>query len=117
MKRIIPAALMLLCAATAQADDKFSAMDKDGNASVTWEEFSVAFPQMKKPAFDAIDTDGSGALTHEEWDAFRAHHGQGGMGMGGGMGPKDGQGATMPKDMPKGMGGMGSAPLIQPPSK
>lgn len=113
MKRIIPAAIMLLCAATAQADDKFSAMDKDGNASVTWEEFSAGFPQMKKPAFDAIDTDANGALTHEEWDAFRAHHGQGGMGMGGGMGPKGGQDTTMPK----GMGGMGSAPLIQPPTK
>ncbi|BFR49179.1 calcium-binding protein [Nitratidesulfovibrio sp. HK-II] len=113
MKRIIPAAVLLLCAATAQADDKFSAMDKDGNASVTWEEFSAAFPQMKKPAFDAIDTDTSGALSHEEWDAFRAHHGQGGMGMGGSMGPKDMQG----KEMPKGMGGMGSTPLVQPPSK
>lgn len=116
MKRIIPATMLLLCAATAQADDKFSAMDKDGNGSVSWEEFSVAFPQMKKPAFDAIDTDKSGALSHEEWDAFRAHHGQGGKGMGSGMGPQSTQ-EMQGREMPKGMGGTNAAPLILPPSK
>lgn len=120
MKRtLLLTTALVLCAATAQADEKFSAMDTNKDGFVTWEEFEVGYPQMRKPAFEAIDADKDNKLSHEEWDGFRNRHGQGGKGMGG-----EGMGEGMPKGMgggmpPAGMGGAmpkGKMPLVAPPT-
>ncbi len=53
-------------------------MDKDGNGSVSFEEFKAVFPNTKQAGFDMLDRDGDGQLSSAEWEAFKdAHKGMG----------------------------------------
>lgn len=117
MKRmLLTAAFVLVAASAAQADEKFSTMDTDKNGVVSWEEFQVGYPQMRKPAFDAIDADADGKITHEEWDTFRSRHGEGGKGMGGKSMEGMMQGMP-PSGMPAGGMPPGKMPLVAPPKQ
>ncbi|UZP68897.1 calcium-binding protein [Desulfovibrio mangrovi] len=121
MKRLVLAALITcLWTSPGFADDKFGKMDKDGNDSVSWEEFEAHHPNMRKAAFETIDKDSDGAISHDEWHAFMGSHGADGKAMGGGMG----QGMQMPPKGGKGMppghpptGKDGGKMLIEPPKK
>lgn len=101
MKKLVLTALLLLAlSSVAQADEKFTQMDTNNDGSVTWEEFSAFYPNMKKPAFEAVDTNGDQLISHEEWDAFRGEHAR--------MAAPENMGGA------KGEGGM---PTIHPPVK
>ncbi len=53
-------------------------MDKDGNGSVSFEEFKAVFPNTQQAGFDMLDRDGDGQLSAAEWEAFKdAHKGMG----------------------------------------
>lgn len=64
-------------------EEKFAAMDKNGDGSVSREEFFQFYPNMHESAFKAIDKDGSNTLSLEEWLAFSGKHARdmGGSGM------------------------------------
>ncbi|WP_298069233.1 EF-hand domain-containing protein [uncultured Mailhella sp.] len=64
---------------TAQAatpEQRFTAMDADGNGSVTWQEFSKARPNINENAFRSIDTDHDETISLDEWKAFSSLHGE-----------------------------------------
>ena len=107
---MLAGAFVLLLAVQAQADEKFTQMDKDGDGRVSWEEFQAAYSNMKRPAFDAVDTDKDGWISHEEWDSFRAAHA--GARSSGGMG-----GGQMPPKSQPNEGGEKQLPLIRPPKQ
>jgi hypothetical protein len=59
-------------------EERFAAMDADGDGAVSREEFFAAHPGMKDEAFAAIDGDGDGVIMLREWKDFAAGHGRAG---------------------------------------
>ena len=117
MKKLTVAFLIVACCATfAFAKGKFSQMDTNNDNGVTWEEFSTAFPTMKKYAFETIDKDGDTIIVVEEWKGFMSGHGNTGMNPPQGMMGK----GMMGKGMKKGMSSdapKGTPELIAPPAQ
>lgn len=97
---VAPAASAAPVAPTPGAD-RFGKMDSNGDGKLVWEEFELALPQMRRPAFDSIDSDKSGDISRAEWEAFRTNHGAG-------MAPAA---KPAPQAAPQ------NPPLIQPPAK
>lgn len=99
----------LACSGVALAadEDRFARMDTNNDGKVVWEEFEVAMPQMRKPAFETLDADKSGFIDRAEWESFRKDHGQSGMTGKPGM-------QTMPAEKPAGTPSS-ALPVIQPP--
>lgn len=93
----------------ATADDRFAAMDKDGDGRVVLEEFRAAYPGMSERAFVVIDSNGDGGIERAEWATFMQGHAAGMRpdGMGGGMG-------GTPDRAPR-MNNMPGDPMIPPP--
>ncbi len=56
----------------------FKDIDKDGNGSLNWEEYSAHFPKTEKKVFDMLDTGKDGSISQEEWHTFKAAHGMAG---------------------------------------
>ena len=80
------AALQITRAAADAGEDSFVQADVNKDACLSWEEFSTAFPSLRKEAFDLIDTNKDGRISREEWDAFKTRHGkQAPEGMGAGI--------------------------------
>lgn len=52
----------------------FDDMDINKDGYVSWEEFQIAFPDLKKAAFDAIDINKDGKISREEWENFQKLH-------------------------------------------
>lgn len=99
------------------AEDRFHALDGNGDGQVSWEEFHAVSPNISRTGFDMMDTSGNGFLEQEEWMGFMANHG---MDV-----PMSSKSMTMPArdamppaapraDAPATPGS--SAPLIMPPS-
>ena len=59
---------------------RLSDLDTDGDDSLSFKEFKLAFPSMEQKAFDFLDSDKDGMLNHDEWHSFKEMHK--GMGMG-----------------------------------
>jgi len=57
----------------------FSDIDIDGDDSLSFKEFKMAFPTTEQKAFDFMDNDKDGMLNHDEWHSFKEMHK--GMGM------------------------------------
>lgn len=57
----------------------FSALDTDGDDTLSFVEFKTAFPSAEQKAFDFLDGDKDGMLNHDEWRTFKEMHQ--GMGM------------------------------------
>ncbi|NDV26003.1 hypothetical protein [Desulfovibrio sp. JC010] len=79
MKKLVLAAIMILgFFATAVAGDNFNrcfySMDKNGDDTVSTEEFRTALPNSAA-AFKEADSDKSGTLDHDEWEAFKESKG------------------------------------------
>ncbi|MEZ0576512.1 hypothetical protein [Halodesulfovibrio aestuarii] len=110
MKKILfTIALVCIFATSVSADTKFDKMDANGDASISWEEFSKTYPSMKEQAFQTIDKDNSGEISHDEWYGFMAGHNSGGKKGGGMMGGMMGG--------KQGKMGSGAPELIAPPEK
>lgn len=99
------------------AEDRFRALDGNGDGQVSWEEFHAVSPNISRTGFDMMDSSGNGFLELEEWMGFMANHG---MDV-----PMSSKSMTMPArdamppaspkaDAPAAPGS--SAPLIMPPS-
>ncbi|MEZ4527584.1 MAG: EF-hand domain-containing protein [Desulfobacterales bacterium] len=56
----------------------FKEIDKDGDGTLNWEEYSAHFPNTEKKVFDALDTGKDGSISQEEWHNFKAAHGMAG---------------------------------------
>tara|TARA_R100000005_G_scaffold96663_1_gene85716 strand:+ start:8156 stop:8383 length:228 start_codon:yes stop_codon:yes gene_type:complete len=72
MRKLIisTATVTLLAAAPAMAAaPDFSAVDTDGNGSVSYEELIVVMPNVTKEQFASVDTDENGELSQEEYEA------------------------------------------------
>lgn len=69
-------------------EERFKEMDKNGDGSLSREEFFERFPQMHEAAFKSIDKNGDKLINLEEWLAFSSSHSRdmGATGMSGGMG-------------------------------
>ena len=70
MKKIMLsiAALTLSTAAVyAQITPDYATVDANADASVTWEELTVAWPDLTQEQFTAADVDASGGLSAEEY--------------------------------------------------
>lgn len=93
----------------ATADDRFAAMDKDGDGRVVLEEFRAAYPGMSERAFAVIDSNGDGGIERAEWATFMQGHAAGMRpgGMGDGM-------SGAPDRAPR-MNNMPGDPMIPPP--
>lgn len=89
----------------ATPDDRFAAMDKDGDGRVVLEEFRAANPGMSERAFVVIDSNGDGGIERAEWATFMRGHAAG-------MRP-DGMGGA-PDRAPR-MNNMPGDPMIPPP--
>ncbi|MBD5625910.1 MAG: EF-hand domain-containing protein [Desulfovibrio sp.] len=94
-------------AAHATADDRFNAMDKNGDGKVVIEEFQSAAPGMSERAFAVIDTNGDGAIERAEWATFMQGHAAGVPPQGMGMPPQ-------PETAPR-LNNIPGDPLIPPP--
>lgn len=92
----------------ATADDRFAAMDKNGDGRVVLEEFRAANPGMSERAFVVIDSNGDGGIERAEWATFMQGHAAG-------MRP-DGMGGMRgaPDHAPR-MNNMPGDPMIPPP--
>lgn len=55
-------------------EQKFKALDTNGDNQVSREEFNAFYPQMHDAAFTTIDTSGDGVISLEEWLAFCKGH-------------------------------------------
>ncbi len=56
----------------------FKDIDKDGDGTLNWEEYSAHFPNTEKKVFDTLDTGKDGSISQEEWHDFKAAHGMAG---------------------------------------
>ncbi|UCF93674.1 MAG: hypothetical protein JSW39_05810 [Desulfobacterales bacterium] len=54
----------------------FADMDADGDAAVTWQEFSAHFPAAEPKVFAALDQNKDGLVDHDEWHQFEEAHGR-----------------------------------------
>ncbi|MDD6088380.1 MAG: EF-hand domain-containing protein [Desulfovibrionaceae bacterium] len=88
--------LMLLSSLHSFADDRFAAMDADGNGNVSREEFRKACPGIQDRAFDVIDANHDGQISEPEWTAFKSGH--------------------RTTDMKKNSGVASDMPLVMPPT-
>ncbi len=52
-----------------------TALDKDGDAVLTFDEFISPNVEKWRSGFDMIDTNGDGEVGADEWDAFTDVHG------------------------------------------
>jgi hypothetical protein len=52
-----------------------TALDKDGDGVLTFDEFISPNVEKWRSGFDMIDTNGDGEVGIDEWDAFTAVHG------------------------------------------
>ena len=52
-----------------------TALDKDGDAVLTFDEFISPNVEKWRSGFDMIDTNGDGEVGVDEWDAFKEVHG------------------------------------------
>ncbi|WP_052732122.1 hypothetical protein [Devosia geojensis] len=68
MKKLVLslAAVGLLTGAAFAQATTFADLDADANGELSFEEITVAWPQLTQEEFDAADTDGSGGLSAEE---------------------------------------------------
>lgn len=102
------------------ADDRFTAMDKDGDGRVVLEEFRAAYPGMSERAFVVIDSNGDGGIERAEWATFMQSHAAGmpPEGMNGIKGSPDHAPRmnTMPGDPMIPPPGSADLPLMRPPS-
>lgn len=90
---------------------KFAQMDKNGDGSVSWEEFSAFYPQMHKAAFESIDASKDSLISLEEWQEFSSGHSRDRAASGMGAAASDGKGGmVMP---PPGMGAKTDSPEDQ----
>lgn len=119
-----------LCPALATASpgmggDRFAAADADKDGFLNRDEFSAAFPTLKKEAFGIIDADKDGRISHGEWQAFSGGHGMGGPGGASPHGhPGDG-GSSLPllpvpqqdRDKSVPSPGRNELPLLSPPGR
>jgi len=72
MKKVIitAASIAVLSAAPAlAATPDFTAIDTDGNGSVSFEELVIVMPETSKEQFAAADLDKSGELSKDEFKA------------------------------------------------
>ncbi len=53
----------------------FPDIDKNGDDTVSMDEFKAHFPEGDEKVFEAVDLDKNGSLTHEEWHEFKSAHG------------------------------------------
>jgi len=60
------AALGLMTGAALAQQTTFADVDADANGELSFEEITVAWPQLTQDEFTAADTDGSGGLSAEE---------------------------------------------------
>lgn len=98
------------------ARDSFERMDKNKDEKVLFEEFSIAFPNMREAAFTAIDRNGDKIIDQEEWTVFIKNHASD-MKAARGHGHMNGQKpdkADCNSNMPQ--PGSADLPLVRPPS-
>lgn len=100
-----------------ELEARFKEIDKDNDGYMSFEEFTLAYPRMQKPAFDAMDTNKDGKVSKEEWIEFRTRHSKENAGM-----PRPEDSMTPPagamekaQSKPEGMGGMPM--MVMPPNK
>ena len=74
---------------------KFAVADSDKDGFLNSEEFSAAFPTLKKEAFGLIDSNQDNRISREEWQSFSGGHG-GGMEMQGQSTPPPAAGGALP---------------------
>ncbi|WP_334128026.1 hypothetical protein [Sneathiella sp.] len=71
MKKLIisAATVTFLAAAPAMAaGPDFTAVDTDGDGSVTYEELAVVMPDVTKEQFNSVDSDEDGVLSKDEYE-------------------------------------------------
>ena len=49
---------------------EMSAIDSDGNGTITFDEFSAPTVDRLKSGFDMLDTDNNGKIDQKEWDEY-----------------------------------------------
>lgn len=55
--------------------DRFSAIDKDKDTRMSWDEFSAVNPNISRKGFDTMDLNQDEKLSMEEWRTFYENHG------------------------------------------
>ena len=54
---------------------EMSAIDSDGDGTITFDEFSAPTVDRLKSGFDMLDTDNDGKIDQKEWDEYLKVHG------------------------------------------
>lgn len=77
MKKWIVIYFLVWFVSPVMAGSSFNDIDLNKDGYISWEEFQIVFPNLKKAAFDAIDTNKDGKISYEEWERFQKSHRQG----------------------------------------
>ena len=77
MNRIIVSLAVIGFTAPAFAQDitPFAELDADANGELSFEELTVALPELNVEQFTTIDTDANGSVSEEEYLAYSASMG------------------------------------------